>query len=61
MIVDFTATWCGPCRMIAPFFQELSEKYPGLVFLKVDVDQCEVREPGHTRDEYFDVVRWFWG
>lgn len=29
--------------MIAPFFQELSEKYPGIVFLKVDVDQCEVR------------------
>ncbi len=43
IVVDFSATWCGPCRVIGPYFEELSTAYPGLVFLKVDVDAVEVR------------------
>ncbi|KAJ9179680.1 hypothetical protein P3X46_008022 [Hevea brasiliensis] len=39
VLVNFSATWCGPCRMIAPFYRELSEKYPSLLFLLVDVDE----------------------
>jgi len=40
VLVDFWATWCGPCRMIAPAVKQVSEKYEGkLSVVKVDVDQ----------------------
>lgn len=42
VLVDFSATWCGPCQMIGPYFGQLSTEFPNLVFLKIDVDACEV-------------------
>ncbi|XP_059462627.1 thioredoxin H-type [Corylus avellana] len=39
VIANFSATWCGPCRMVAPFYCELSEKYPSLMFLLIDVEE----------------------
>jgi thiol-disulfide isomerase/thioredoxin len=43
LVVDFWATWCKPCVEIAPFFEELSARFPAVVFARVDVDELEVR------------------
>ncbi|CAL2273957.1 unnamed protein product [Prunus armeniaca] len=41
MVIDFTASWCGPCRFIAPFLAELAKKLPNVIFVKVDVDELK--------------------
>mmetsp|Transcript_33490 Transcript_33490/g.46741 ORF Transcript_33490/g.46741 Transcript_33490/m.46741 type:complete len:131 (-) Transcript_33490:101-493(-) len=38
LVIDWTATWCGPCRQIAPHFEALSKKHEDVTFLKCDVD-----------------------
>ena len=40
VLVDFWAEWCGPCKMVAPIVEELSDEYEGQVkFTKIDVDE----------------------
>ncbi|VDI80793.1 thioredoxin 1 [Mytilus galloprovincialis] len=41
LVVDFYATWCGPCKMIAPKLQEMAKEFSDVMFLKVDVDEEE--------------------
>lgn len=42
VVIDFFATWCGPCKMIAPKLEEISNSMAEkVVVLKVDVDDCE--------------------
>lgn len=48
LVVDFWATWCGPCRMIAPIISELAEKYEG----RITVGKCDVEESDDLAAEF---------
>lgn len=39
VVVDFWATWCGPCRAFGPIFEQVSAKFEDVPFVKVDIDQ----------------------
>ena len=41
VFVDFYATWCGPCKMMSPILEQLSEEKQDVVFAKIDVDNAE--------------------
>ncbi|XAR61707.1 Monodehydroascorbate reductase (NADH) [Bertholletia excelsa] len=41
IVVDFYATWCGPCRFMAPLLAEMARNMPHVTFLKVDVDELK--------------------
>lgn len=41
VVIDFSATWCGPCKMISPLYHQMSEmdQFSNIIFLKIDVDE----------------------
>ena len=48
LVVDFWATWCGPCRMIGPIISELAAEYDG----RVTVAKCDVEEADDVAVEF---------
>ena len=48
VLVDFWATWCGPCRMVAPVISELAEAYDG----KITVGKCDVEDNEDLAQEF---------
>ncbi|KRT85249.1 Thioredoxin [Oryctes borbonicus] len=41
VVINFFATWCGPCKMIGPKVEDLAKEFNNILLLKVDVDECE--------------------
>ena len=39
VVIDFHATWCGPCKVLSPILEELNDEIEGVEFVKLDVDQ----------------------
>ena|SRR3989338_6011087 len=48
VLVDFYATWCGPCKMLKPIIEELAPKYEG----KVKIVELDVDENPHTSEQF---------
>ncbi|MES1909968.1 MAG: hypothetical protein MHM6MM_002643 [Cercozoa sp. M6MM] len=59
VVIDWFADWCGPCQMMRPFYEQLSEKHNDAVFLAVDADKMQgvAQQLGVTALPTFHVVK----
>lgn len=48
IVLDFSATWCGPCKQLAPIIEELSNEYEG----RISVGKCDIEEADDLTAEY---------
>lgn len=48
LFLKFGATWCGPCKRIAPFYEALASKYTQCIFLSIDVDEIKEVSSGYN-------------
>jgi thioredoxin 1 len=48
IVLDFSATWCGPCKQLAPIIDELSQEYEG----RIAVGKCDIEEADDLTAEY---------
>lgn len=55
VILDFWAEWCGPCKRFAPIFSKVSEKYPDVIFGKIDTE-AEQELAGHFRIQSIPTI-----
>ena len=39
MVIDYTASWCGPCKFMEPIIKTMASKYTDVSFVKIDVDE----------------------
>jgi len=57
-VQKFEASWCGPCRMLAPTIEELKSKYPTVTFTNIDVDaEQEVAREAGIRNIPMVIIR----
>lgn len=48
IVLDFSATWCGPCKQLAPIIDELAQEYDG----RIAVGKCDIEEADDLTNEY---------